>query len=227
PWFNERLAKQFSEYDPAKSNGLLDGLGYDKKDGDGFRLTADGQKIFFSIDVIPTLSPDLVDTLELIKKHWAAIGVDLKVNAIERTLYYSRGDANDQDAAVWLAASGPDIMFDPRDYVATHPQGSRYALPWAQWYVSNGKNGEEPPESQKQRMKLFDEARAAADPEQQRVAMSQVLEMSADAFEWIGVCLAVNTYGMCKNDLYNVPDAEPSSWTYPNPGPALPQSFTF
>ena len=54
-------------------------------------------------------------------------------------------------------------MLDPRDYFAQHPQGSRYAIPWTLWYVSNGKDGQEPPESQKQRMKLFDDARATAD----------------------------------------------------------------
>ena len=49
-------------------------------------------------------------------------------------------------------------MADPRDFFAQHPQGTRYAIPWTLWYVSNGKDGQEPPESQKQRMKLFNEA---------------------------------------------------------------------
>ena len=50
---------------------MLDKLGYAKKDGQGFRLRPDGQKVFFAIDVIPTLYPDAVDTLELVKRHWA------------------------------------------------------------------------------------------------------------------------------------------------------------
>ncbi|MEO7221210.1 MAG: ABC transporter substrate-binding protein [Devosia sp.] len=226
PWFNEQLAKQYSEYDPEKSNALLDGLGYDKRDANGFRTTADGQTIFFTIDVIPT-SVDQVDTIELMKKHWAAIGIDIKSNTIERSLYYSRGDANDHDAAVWNGAAGPDMMFDPRDYVATHPQGSRYAYPWAQWYVSNGEQGEEPPESQKERMRLYDSARAAADPAEQGVYMRQVLELAAEAFEWIGVCLSVSTFGACKKDFFNVPYKYTYSWVYPSPAPAMPQTFTF
>jgi peptide/nickel transport system substrate-binding protein len=227
PWYNERIAKQYTEFDPDKANAMLDKLGYDKKDGQGMRLRPDGQKIFFAIDVIPTLTPDLVDTIELVKKHWADIGVEIKVNTIERALYYSRGDNNDYDSQVWPGANGPDMIFDPRDYVATHTQGSRYALPWAQWYVSNGAQGEEPPESQKERMKLYDQARATADPDKQGEYMKQVLELAADAYEWVGVCLGVSTFGACKNDFLNTPKKEPDSWSYPNPAPSLPQTFTF
>ena len=122
---------------------------------------------------------------------------------------------------------GLDPMFDPRDYVAQHTQGSRYALPWAQWYVSGGKQGEEPPESQKQRMKLFDQAKATVDEDERGKLMHQVFELCADAFETVGICLAVSTAGICKNDFLNVPKQEPDSWTYPNPAPSLPQQFTF
>ena len=167
------------------------------------------------------------DTIELVKKHWSDIGIDIKVNTIERALYYSRGDNNEFDSQVWPGANGPDMIFDPRDYVATHTQGSRYALPWAQWYVSNGKQGEEPPESQKERMKLYDQARATADPEKQGEYMKKVLELSADAFEWVGVCLGVSTFGACKDDFLNTPKKEPDSWSYPNPAPSLPQTYTF
>jgi peptide/nickel transport system substrate-binding protein len=227
PWYDEKLSKQYVDYKPDDANAMLDKLGYDKKDGQGFRLRPDGQKIFFSVDVIPTLYADLVDTLELVKKHWAAIGIDMKVNTIERTLYYSRGDNNEHDAAVWPGPGGLDMMFDPRDYFAQHTQGSRYALPWAQWYVSGGKQGEEPPDSQKQRMKLYDEARATADVKKQGELMHQVFELCADAFETIGICQAVSTFGTCKNNFINVPKKEPDSWTYPNPAPSLPQTFTF
>jgi peptide/nickel transport system substrate-binding protein len=227
PWYFAKLSRQYTEHDPAKANAMLDKLGYDKKDSQGFRLRPDGQKIFFAIDVIPTLTPDLVDTLELVKKHWVAIGVDIKVNTIERTLYYSRGDNNEHDAQVWPGPGGKDMMFDPRDYFAQHTQGSRYGLLWAQWYVSGGKQGEEPPPSQKERMKLYDEARATADANKQAEIMKKVFELCADAFETIGVCLAVSTFGTCKNGFVNVPARETDSWTYPNPAPSLPQQYFF
>ncbi|MCP8940561.1 ABC transporter substrate-binding protein [Alsobacter sp. SYSU M60028] len=227
PWYHEKLARQFTGHDPKAANALLDKIGYSKKDAQGFRLRPDGQKVFFAIDVIPTLYPDEVDTLELVKRHWAEIGVDVKVNTIERALYYTRGDNNDHDAAVWPGPGGLDPMLDPRDFFAQHPQGSRYAIPWTLWYVSGGKDGQEPPESQKQRMKLFDDARATADLKKRGEIMKQLFDLTADAFETIGVCLAVNAFGICRNNLQNVPLKYPNSWSWPNPGPALPQQFFF
>lgn len=227
PWYHEKLARQFTGHDPKQANAILDKLGYDKKDAQGFRLRPDGQKVFFSIDVIPTLYPDCVDCLELVKRHWAEIGVDIKVNTIERALYYTRGDNNDHDAAVWPGPGGLDPMLDPRDFFAQHPQGSRYAIPWTQWYVSNGKDGQEPPESQKRRMKLFDDARATADLAKRGAIMKELFDLSADGFETIGICLAVNSFGIVKTNLQNVPQKYPSAWSWPNPGPALPQQFFF
>jgi peptide/nickel transport system substrate-binding protein len=85
----------------------------------------------------------------------------------------------------------------------------------------------EPPESQKKRMKLYDDARATSDLKQRGELMRQVFEMAAEDFETIGVCLGVNTFGIVRNNLKNVPEKYPSSWAYPNPAPALPQQFYF
>lgn len=227
PWFHDKLSHQFTNYDAKQANDILDRLGYNRRDAQKFRLRPDGQRVFFSIDVIPTLYPDAVDALELVKRHWTDIGVDIKVNTIERALFYTRGDSNDHDAATWPGTGGLDPMLDPRDFFAHHPQGSRYAIPWAQWYVSGGKDGLEPPESQKQRMKLFDEARATADLKKRGEAMKKLFDLSADAFETIGICLAVNSFGIAKNNLQNVPKSYPNAWSWPNPGPALPQQFFF
>jgi peptide/nickel transport system substrate-binding protein len=227
PWHHTKLSTQFTEHDPKQANAILDKLGYAKRDAQNFRLRPDGKRIFFAIDVIPTLYPDAVDTLELIKRHWADIGVDIKVNTIERALYYTRGDSNDHDAATWPGPGGLDPVLDARDYLAQHPQGSRYAIPWTLWYVSGGKDGQEPPESQKRRMKLYEQALATANIKRRGDLMKQVFDLTADAFETIGVCLAVNSFGIVRNNLQNVSKAMPNSWSWPNPGPALPQQFFF
>ncbi len=225
PWHHPQLAKQFTEFDPAQANAILDKLGY-KKVGN-FRTHPDGSKVFFSIDVIPTLYPDQVDVLELVKRYWADIGIEIKVNTIERALYYTRGDNNDHDAASWSGSGGLDLMFDPRDYLAYHPQGSRYAIPWALWFTSGGKTGEEPPESQKKRMALYDQARGTTDLQKRAEYVKQMLDLTYEAFETVGICLGVNTFGVCRNNLQNVPDKMPDSWSYPNPSPTLPSQYFF
>jgi peptide/nickel transport system substrate-binding protein len=226
PWYHEKYARQFTGFDPKEANAILDRLGY-KRDAQGARARPDGQKIFFAIDVIPTLYPDLVDTLELVKRHWSALGVDMKVNTLERALYYTRADNNDHDVQVWPGTGGLDPMLDPRDFFAQHPQGTRYAIPWTLWYVSNGKDGQEPPEHQKKRMKLFDDARATSDMKKRGEIMKEIFEIAAENFETVGVCLAVTTFGVVKNNLENAPKKMPAAWMWPTPGPSLPQQYFF
>ena len=227
PWYHEKFGRQFTEYDPKKSNELLDKLGYTRRDGQNIRLRPDGQKLFFAIDVIPTLYPDQVDALELVKRHWSAIGIDVKINTIERALYYTRGDNNDHDFAVWQGPGGLEPLIDARDWVAIHPQGSRFGLPWATWYVSNGRDGQEPPENHKRRMKLYDEARSISDVKRQGVLMKEILDLATDAFDAMGICLAPNLFGIANNRLRNVPAKMPGAWSWPNPGPSLPQQYFF
>ena len=93
--------------------------------------------------------------------------------------------------------------------------------------MSSGKEGQEPPESQKKRMQLFDVARSTIDLRRRGEVMRQVFDLAADAFETIGVCLGVNSFGTVKNNLRNVPASYPTSWSWANPGPALPQQFYF
>ncbi len=50
PWFNERLAKQYTEYDVKKANAHLDKVA-PQKDGEGFRLGPDGKRISFTVEV--------------------------------------------------------------------------------------------------------------------------------------------------------------------------------
>jgi len=54
-----------------------------------------------------------------------------------------------------------------------------------------------------------------------------LLDLTAEAFETVGICLAVNSFGVVKTNLINAPEKEPDSWTWPNPGPAMPQQFFF
>lgn len=225
--YDERLSRQYTEYDPDRANELLDQAGYDQRDSEGFRLRPDGERVFFSVDVVPNLSPEWVDALELIKEHWADIGIDMNINTIERSIFYERGDSNNFDMAIWSAPGGLDPYLSPRNVMAVHPQGSRMALPWATWYVSGGNDGMEPSDSMKQRLALYDEFKRTADPAEQERIFKEIHSMAADAFEVIGIVTDPDRVGIQNVNLRNVPTSMPRAWMYPNPGPTLPQQFFF
>lgn len=219
------VSTQHLEHDPDKANALLDGLGYTERNDAGVRLLPSGRPISFSVDVIPTLQPEHVDMLELISQQWAELGVDMNVNAMERTFFYERTSvANDHDVAVWGGQASWVPGEIPQQIVPVH-HDSRYGIPWTTWYKTGGAEGEEPPASVKERMQIYDQARATIDTDERRQLIHQIAQIAADEFEVMGVSKALPEYGIRKLDLANVPDSMPSSWYYPTPGPTLPQTW--
>jgi len=224
-YYNEQLSTQYTEFDPDQANALLDGLGLTRGD-DGIRRMADGRPIKFLVDVIPALAPDFVDLLEMIEQQWADLGVDMDVNTLERTFFFERtSNANDHDAAVW-GGGGVQIVGVPQQLVPLH-HDARWGIPWSKWYNSAGKEGEEPPETIKNRMALYDQSKSTADPAERERLLKEIAQIAADEFEVMGVAKAAVTYGIVKNNLANVPETMVNSWFWPTPAPVLPQTFFY
>ena len=221
-FYNERLAKQYTEYDIANANEHLDKAGYTQKDAEGFRLGPDGNRISFAVEVTAATGTDRVDALQLIRGHWQKVGIDAQIKEEDRSLLYSRKNANEHDAVVWGGDGGLDVILEPR-YYFPYSTESNFAQAWTIWYNPGGNPRtapEEPPEATKQQMQLYDQLKATADKDQQAALMKQILEIAADEFYCIGIVLPPNGYGIVKNNFKNVPATMPGAWLYPNPAPS-------
>ena len=224
PNFHRRLSTQYLEQNLPEANRLLDGLGL-RRGADGMRLLPSGRPLRFRVDVIPTLQPEHVDMLQLMSQQWRRIGVAMDVNPLERTFFYQRtSEGYEHDAAVWGGQASWVPGEIPQQIVPVH-HDSRWGIAWVQWYQSGGARGEEPSASVRERMRLYDQARATVDPDARRALMTRVADIAADEFEVFSVSKALPSYGITANGLGNVPRAMPSSWYYPTPAPALPQAW--
>ncbi len=225
--YNEQLGRQHTEYDPDRANELLDAAGYADRNGDGLRLFPSGEPIVFNVNYPGVETPQHGDTLEIIKDHWADLGIGLNATSVERSIYYARGEANEHDFMVWGAPGGLDPTLSPRDVLAVHPQASWFAIPWTRWYLSGGAEGEEPSESMKTRLALYDQFKAEADQAKALDLFREIHQMAADEFEIIGITFRPSTYGVYNGKLRNVPEALPGSWMYPDPAPTLPWTYYY
>lgn len=225
PFYNERLAKQYTEYDPELANQILDEAGFERGP-DGIRLTPTGEPISFQLDVA-AVQTDRIDISELISGYFAEVGVDMQVNTIDRTLLYERKEANAHDAVVWGGDGGLDVILEPRWYFPFSGE-SNFATPWALWYNNpESELAQEPPEAAKEQMDLYNQLKATPTLEGQQEIMQQILEIAADQFWAIGTSLPAPGYGIVSNDMRNVPQVIPGSWLYPNPGPTNPSQYFF
>jgi peptide/nickel transport system substrate-binding protein len=222
PFYNEQLAKQYTEYDVDLANEHLDAAGYTDRDADGFRLGPDGNRIVMTVDTT-TVGLEWIDALEQITTYWAAVGIDARANVIDRSILYERKEANEHDAVIWGGDGGLDVILEPRWYFPYSGE-SNFAEAWQFWYNGDPR-GEEPLEAPKRQMELYDQLKATADPEEQTALMNEILAIAQEQFYAIGISLPAPGYGIQKNNFFNVPASMPGAWLYPNPSPT--NTFTY
>ena len=217
-YYDEAYAKQYTEYDPDKANAMLDALGLTQRDADGFRLRSDGKRLTFNVETNP-IRPDWPDILALVKAQWVKVGVDLQVKEVDRDLIDEHRIANLHDMEMWGGDGGLDVLADPHYYMASS-DASAFGVPWYNWLADhNAKNGIEPPDSVKKQWDLHDQLVQSPSVEQQDKLMNEILAIGKEDFYVMGISLPTMSYALVKNNVHNVPPAQPASFSYPTPGP--------
>lgn len=223
-FFNEKLATQYTRYDLKAANELLDKIGLNKRDADGFRLYPTGGRVSMGV-IVSMAVPYQIEALEILRKQWAKAGLELIIQSSERSLYYDRANNNEYDISVDSLAGGYDPTQNPRAFLSVHPQESRQSLLWVRWYDSGGKQGEEPPASMKKRLELYDQWKDAKTDAEADALFKQILAIAADELEVLGTVTPTKAIGIRSNRIGNFYEKMPWSWTYPSPGPSLLQQW--
>ena len=220
PYFNERLATQYTEFSEDLANQHLDAAGYTERDENGIRLGPDGEPIAFTVDVI-TVATDQIDMMILIAQYWANVGIKMTPNVLDRSLGQQRLEVMEHDANTWGAPGGVgySTLLDPRNFLPIHGH-SRYGYGWHLWYVNpEGERAIEPPEMVKKQLALYDQVGQTPDPVKQTELMDEILEIAADNFYVIGITKPTPQYAVANQNLRNIMNWMPASWQYPTPGP--------
>lgn len=157
-------------YDPAMANRLLDEVGLNRRDDQGFRLGPDGKtfEIPFQIAMHAT---DMVPVTEMIAEYWKDVGLKTTMKTIEPGLQRTRRNANELQADIgWH--HGPELWWGALwDFV---PAG--YGMRWHTWFQTAGAEGEEPPDDVKAFIAAMDRSIALSGAERQ-AAIDEVREM--------------------------------------------------
>lgn len=221
-YYHAKLATQYTEFDLAKANASLD-KAYPKKDSAGFRLGPDGKRIsiIFEIDSGRTT---YIDCLELMKKTWAKVGVEINVKTMDRALWETRVRQTNFEyhasAHIFGGGSGDAVILDPRYWFPQNTGSSFWAKAWAYYYVDpKSQLAEEPPADVKKQMDLYTQIRASSDDKLQQDLLKQILDIQADQFPTFGISTDANFYGICADKLKNTPKVIASSWDFPTPVP--------
>jgi peptide/nickel transport system substrate-binding protein len=221
----------WATYDPKKASEMLDKIGLDKKDSEGYRLRTDG-KGRLRIEVM-TLGGQFVQytqIMEVIREQWKKIGIQADVVEVERSLAVKRCDGNEAQLNVWQNGGSEDLFTMPT-YVFPSALANQSTMGplYARWFQSNGQQGKEPPPRLRQIMEMWNKGQSV--PEEERIKLGkEIWKIAIEDVYVIGIVglgAAVMGVRIAKTNMGNMPSRQVNSDSWKIPFGSRPQSFYF
>jgi peptide/nickel transport system substrate-binding protein len=212
PQFYEKLSNAHIEYDVAKANQMLDAAGYDKKDGEGFRLWKDGSgTLSFTIEGTAATGDPFEDAAQTMVKYFNAVGVKSAYKAIERALYTEHYQANEIEAAFWGGDRTLLPLSAPIIFIGTQPDRP-WSVAWGLWRNNpEDPNAEEPPADHWIRTLWDTWDKLAVEPDEaaRNQLFNQILDIWAEELPMIGILGELPQPLIVKNGLKGTKDKFP------------------
>ena len=147
PWWSETFWNEYYQYDPARANRMLDELGLDRRDAEGYRLLPNGKRLTL------TLTSDYAyfnRPAEMIIADMKELGIEVIYKLLDSTGFNEVRLANKlQLAGRGAVTRGTLFGRGAPDQWALRPEDLRrhlWGAAYIQWIASGGKEGVEPPQ---------------------------------------------------------------------------------
>ena len=217
----------YTQYDPQLANHLLDTIGLKWDKDHNVRLRPDGKPLQLVV-IVNTNVVQLVPIMEMYKKYWEDVGVQITIKPLSQDFFYQRIRSGQYDMGVTYVVLGGTRPWIPAMRSNTVPIEPNWDVnpPWAAWLLSEGEKGEEPPEGVKRLFEISKEFMAEIDVEK-RTALQQELFMIWCDNLWSisGLKRPSNLpqifYSVINNRVKNVPEPCAMEWYY-----AVPSSWS-
>jgi len=222
---------KWSTYDPKQASTLLNQLGLDKHDAEGYRLRTDG-KGRLRIEVQTAAATNLPHTqiAEMIKEHWRKIGIQADIKELERNLFYTRARNNDQQIAIWQNDGSEMIFLFPENALPVNPTGPLLGQPIAVWYATRGEKGQAPQGAQMKAVQLFRSAGGEKSAEKRDQIAREIWKILVDeqfSIGLVGLSPAMMGVRVVSNKLGNIPSRQVNAQHARTPCSSHPATFFF
>lgn len=181
-YYDEKVAKAYTQYDPEKAKALLDEIGL-KRDKEGYILRPDGKRLILVMEIAPTFKTHL-SFAELAKEYWDKIGIKLVIHQGGGGSMWELFGANKSQLSLWV------FDFSDEEAMILPPWwGTCYfwAQKWNLWLSTDGRSGTEPPAEVKEFANIWKRIPYVVD-EKERIKMGKrAFEMAVENLWMIGV----------------------------------------
>jgi peptide/nickel transport system substrate-binding protein len=212
PYFLPEFCKTAIEFDPDKANALLDEIGLDKKDGEGYRLRADGERLELFLTCYPSeMGVPAIDLYNKVAEYWDEnLSIKSTAEEVERSLWSQRATANELMMPAYLIAKLLWVI-DPLWFVPTSAS-TYWASGYGMWYQTGGKGGEQPPEEYQRLVDLYEQLKAEPNEDKQIELGQQILKQHDEEVYVIGVVKIPFQPLIRHNTVINVLEVAPAEY---------------
>lgn len=209
----------YADYDPGRANELLDEIGLEWDANNEWRLRPDnGQRLTIVLEDADVGAIRGYSRIRpLLKEYWAAVGVDVVLSTSEVGIWFEKMTNNNVQLTMWGLDNFNDYsiqILGPWIIPGTSYGGFTWHAPgWHQWVVSDGREGEEPPEEVLRMRELWERMNASTDEDEITELGKEIFGIQAEYIHVIGVVGAVRQPIVVKNGLRNFPEGVWSNTT--------------
>ncbi len=227
-FWDERLAKLYTEYDPDRANALLDEMGL-KWEGD-YRVRPDGERVKFTISYWPGDGGTAkAKMLELSARQWAEVlGIDVTVRQLERSYLQTLRENGDYDMTIWHCGQMSDPVWILNPWHTTLSSWeSGWAPAWREWIATKGERGEEPPEEVLHQYNLWEVAKTSYDEEEVIAAVKEMQRIHIENMWTFGTLGLMPAPILVNEKVRNIPDTGLMAWDWVYLARYVPEQFYF
>jgi peptide/nickel transport system substrate-binding protein len=225
PEYNAEMEKKWAEYDVAKANSLLDGLGL-TKNPDGTRKRPDGKNLEITVEHTSVAGSAEDDAHQQVKKYWDAVGIKTTLKFSERSLYEEHVHNGEIEVGYWGFDRCSVVKADPGRWTAVIDDGP-WAPTYGHWYDNSPYKKEEPPADHpiREMWKLWEQTQAEPDEAKRNATFQQLIALHAKAPVAIGTVGEKVAPYIVANNFRNFIEGFMSDDTLRDEGLINPQQF--
>ena len=215
-------------HDVKKANAMLDKLGLTKRDGEGYRLRADGGgRLRLALTTYLGFLP-FTRIAEMLVEHWKKIGIRGEVQEMERGLATARLRANEHQI-YFETQWGADNIYGHTPWIFPADGGIPLGPLYGTWYSSAGARGKTPPARMRELMDKYRKSFSVKDQERTRMA-KEVWKIALDEMWTIPIVSnspASQGVRVIKTNMGNIPERLWNSAVSDNPHIAHTETWYF
>jgi peptide/nickel transport system substrate-binding protein len=173
PFIDKKITEKYkylTEFNPEKSQQLLDEAGFVDTDGDGFRNIPQGDNIEFNIDVVNGWT-DWIQVVQMVSEYYEEIGIKANVKTVDWSVY----DSAMKDGGYKMAINWSMVASNPIEAYQTYFLTSQVGKIW---HAGHGVNS---PEIDA----LINSFGLTNDAEEQQKILNQLQEFTAQNLPFI------------------------------------------